>query len=211
MTTIRVLIVDDHAVVRNGLRFFLLAAEGLELVGEASSGEEALTQCARLQPDVVLMDLMMPGMGGVAAIRAVREQNPETRVIALTSFEEEDLVQKALGAGASGYLLKNVAAEDLAKAIRAAQAGQSTLAPEVTQALVNALNQPRPAPLFDLTPREQEVLRLMVKGHSNAEMAHALTVSLSTIKFHVSSIFSKLHVDSRTEAVAIALQKRLVE
>lgn len=210
MPTIRVLIVDDHAVVRNGLRFFLLAAEGLELVGEAASGEDALTQCARLTPDVVLMDLMMPGMGGIAAIRAVREQNPETRVIALTSFEEDDLVQKALGAGASGYLLKNVAAEDLAKAIRAAHAGQSTLAPEVTQALVNALNHPRSAPLYDLTPREQEVLRLMVKGLSNAEMAHALTVSLSTIKFHVSSIFSKLHVDSRTEAVSIALQKRLI-
>ena len=210
MTKIRVLIVDDHAVVRNGLRFFLLAAEGLELVGEAASGEEALTQCARLQPDVVLMDLMMPGMGGVSAIRALREQNPDTRVIALTSFEEEDLVQKALSAGASGYLLKNVAAEDLAKAIRAARVGQSTLSPEVTQMLVNAINQPRPNAHFDLTPRELEVLGLMVKGQSNAEIAQSLTVSLSTVKFHVSSIFSKLHVDSRAEAVAVALQKRLV-
>ena len=206
---IRVLIVDDHAVVRSGLAAFLLAFDDLVLAGEASSGAEAVRLCSQLQPDVVLMDLMMPEMDGATATRAIRQTCPQIQVVALTSFPEEKLVQDALAAGAIGYLLKNVSADELAKAIRAAHAGKPTLAPEAAQALIHAANQP-PAPGHDLTDREREVLALMVKGLNNSEIAERLVVSQSTIKFHVSSILSKLGVSSRTEAVALAVQHRLV-
>jgi NarL family two-component system response regulator LiaR len=208
-TPIRVLLVDDHAVVRSGLAAFLLAFDDMELVGEVGSGEEAVQVCERVQPDVVLMDLVMPGLDGAAATRAIREHCPGIQVIALTSFKEEDLVQRALQAGAISYLLKNVSADELAEAIRAAHAGRSTLAPEAAQALVQAAAQP-PAPGHDLTPREREVLALMVEGLNNREIAENLVVSQSTAKFHVSSILSKLGVESRTEAVALAVQHRLV-
>jgi len=206
-TPTRVLVVDDHAVVRGGLRLFLLAFDDLELVGEANSGERALAQCAEVQPDVVLMDLMMPGMGGVEAIRLIRQRFPSVQVIALTSFPEDELVQAALRAGAIGYLLKTISAGDLAQAIRAAAAGQPTLAPEATQAL---LRQAGPPPLGDdLTARERQVLALLVQGLSNADIAAQLVVSESTAKFHVSNILAKLQAGSRAEAVAIALQSGL--
>jgi NarL family two-component system response regulator LiaR len=206
---IRVVLVDDHAVVRSGLGAFLLAFDDLELVGEAGSGEEAVRLCEQVHPDVILMDLVMPGMDGAAATRAIRERCPQVQVIALTSFKEDELVQGALQAGAISYLLKNVSADELADAIRAAHAGRPTLAPEAAQALVQAASHP-PPPGHDLTPREREVLALMVEGLSNPQIAERLVVSRSTVKFHVSSILSKLGVDGRTEAVALAVQNHLV-
>lgn len=207
---IRVLLVDDHAVVRSGLSTFLLVYDDLELVGEASNGQEAVRLCAHLQPDVVLMDLVMPIMDGAAATKAIREQWPDVQVIALTSFPEEELVQGALRAGALSYLLKNVTADELAHAIRAAHSGRSTLAPEAAQALIHAATHPPTSLVEELSPREKEVLRLMVEGLNNPEIAERLVVSRSTVKFHVSSILSKLGVASRTEAVAMALQQKLI-
>ena len=208
-TQIRVMLVDDHAVVRSGLGAFLMAFDDLELVAEASGGEEAVRLCETARPDVVLMDLVMPGMDGAAATRAIREECPHIQVIALTSFKEEELVEGALRAGAIGYLLKNVSADELAAAIRAAHAGRPTLAPEAAQALIQSARKPQ-APGYDLTERELEVLALMVEGLSNPEIAERLVVGRSTVKFHVSNILSKLGVTSRTEAVALALQRHLV-
>jgi len=206
---IKVIIVDDHAVVRSGLSAFLMVFDDLDFVGEAASGEEAVRLCNSLNPDVVLMDLVMPGMDGATATQAIRENCPETQVIALTSFKEDDLVQRTLRAGAIGYLLKNVSANELVNAIRAAHAGRPTLAPEAAHVLIQASQAP-PAVGSDLTAREQEILSLMVSGLSNPEIAEQLVVSRSTVKFHVSSILSKLGVSSRTQAVTLALQNKLV-
>jgi NarL family two-component system response regulator LiaR len=206
---IRVLIVDDHSLVRTGLKLFLMAFDDLELVGEASSGEEAVQVCCRLEPDVVLMDLAMPGMGGVAATHSIRERCPQVRVLALTNFQEVETVQQALQAGAVSYLLKNVTADELAAAIRGAHAGRSTLAPEAAQALVHAATRTA-APGHDLTAREGEVLAWMAKGLSNTEIADQLVVSPVTVKFHVSNILAKLGVSSRTEAVAVAIQQHMI-
>ena len=207
--SIRVMVVDDHAVVRSGLATFLLAFDDLELAGEAGSGEAAVRLCTQSQPDVVLMDLVMPGMDGAAATRAIRQSCPQTQVVVLTSFKEEELVQRALQAGAIGYLLKDVQAEELAEAIRLAHAGQSTLAPEAAQALIHAAAQPH-KPGYDLSLREREVLALMARGLNNTEIAKQLIISLSTVKYHVSSILSKLGVANRAEAVALAVQHHLV-
>lgn len=207
---IRIMIVDDHKVVRSGLSAFLMVFDDLELVAEAGGGEEAIRHCAEHRPDVVLMDLMMPGMDGSETTQAIRSQFPTIQVIALTSFKEEALVQKALKAGALSYLLKNVSADALADAIRAAHAGRPTLAPEATAALIHVATQP-PKVEYDLTARELDVLKLMVQGMSNPKIAESLVVSRSTVKFHVSSILSKLQVNGRTEAVALALKEKLLD
>lgn len=207
---IRVMVVDDHAVVRSGLKAFLMVFDDLELVGEASSGQEAVQVAENALPDVILMDLVMPGMDGAATTKAIRIRLPGVQVVALTSFREDELVKNALQAGAIGYLLKNVGADELADAIRSAYAGRPTLSPEAAQVLIQASRQP-PQPGYDLTDREREVLALLVKGMSNNEIADRLVVSRSTVKFHVSSILSKLGVTSRTEAVALALNHKLVD
>ena len=207
---IGVLIVDDHAMLRKGLRFFLRGFDDLELLGEADAAEEAIDLCAKTEPDVVLMDMILPGMDGAEATRAIRQRCPRTQVIALTSFQEEDLIERALAAGAIGYLLKSVNADELAEAIRDAHAGHSTLAPEATEALIQATRERSDHPDYGLTEREQEVLGLVAEGRSNAEIAEQLMISVATVKFHVSNILSKLGVDSRTEAVSVAWQQDLV-
>jgi NarL family two-component system response regulator LiaR len=207
---IKILLVDDHMVVRSGLSTVLAIYDDMELVGEAGDGEEAIRLCERLQPDVVLMDLLMPKMDGVTATRTIKERWPRIIVIALTSFKEQEYVEGALKAGASGYLLKNVSAEELVNAIRRAVAGQPSLSPEAAQVLIRKINEP-PPPGQDMTNREKEILALMVEGLSNTEIAGRLVVSQSTVKFHVSNVLAKLGVTSRTEAVALAVKNRLVK
>ncbi len=208
---IRVFLVDDHAVVRSGLSVFLTAFPDFELVGEAGNGEEAVIQCADVQPDVVLMDMMMPVMDGVAATRIIRQRWPQVQVVALTSFYDEDRVTQALQAGAIGYMLKNASADELVNAIRAADEGRPTLAPEATQVLIHASRQAGETPGDNLTGRERAVLAEMAEGCSNPEIAQRLMISRSTVKFHVSSILSKMNVSSRTEAVAVALRNGLIK
>ncbi len=206
---IRVMLVDDHAMVRRGLATFLMVYDDLELAGEAESGEEAIQMCGEVQPDVILMDMVLPAMDGAAATRVIRQRFPNVQVIALTSFKDKDLIKNALEAGAIGYLLKDVTADELARAIRAAHHGRATLSPDVAQVIVQTAGQP-PEPGLDLTEREREVLALMVEGLNNTQIAGRLSVSPSTIKSHVSNILSKLGVSSRTEAVTLALRHGLV-
>jgi two-component system, NarL family, response regulator LiaR len=205
---IRVLIVDDHAMLRKGLGVFLMSYPELQLVGEAANGKEALALCATLQPDIVLMDLMMPIMDGITASRHIRADFPEIRVIVLTSFGEERLIKNVLEAGAMSYLFKKVSADNLAIAIRAAKNGISTYAPEVTDILARSVRQPH-LMFENLTTRERDVLGLMVKGMGNSEIANELVIGLPTAKSHVSSILAKLGVASRTEAIVVVLEHNL--
>ena len=206
---IRVLLVDDHTMVRRGLATFLKAFDDLLLAGEAATGEAAIQLCGRLMPDVVLMDLVMPGMDGVETTRLIRQQYPAVKVIALTSFNEEGRVQSVLRAGAISYLLKDISADELANAIRAAHAGRSTLSPAAAQALIHTTVKPS-ALGYDLTAREREVLALMVAGLNNSDIAAELGVSSSTIKSHVSHILAKFGVAGRTEAVALAVRHNVI-
>ena len=212
MDPITVLLIDDHQVVRQGLRDFLEVQEGIAIVGEASSGEEGVHLARELIPDVVLMDLVMPGIDGVEATRQIKAASPNTRVIVLTSFADDNKVFPAIKAGAISYLLKDVSPEELAHAIRAAQRNEAVLHPEVAARLMQEFSAPRSdeAPVEQLTPRELEVLRLIARGKSNKEIADALIVSEKTVKTHVSNILSKLHLADRTQAAIYALRKRIV-
>ena len=208
---IRVLVVDDHPVVRQGLRSFLSSREGIEVVGEAADGEAALGELRRLRPDVVLMDLVMPGAGGVAAIRRITAEHPEVRTLVLTSFSSEGDVIPAVAAGAVGYLLKDVAPVELEAAVRAAFRREATLSPEVmTRVMAEvARGSATTAELDGLTPREIDVLRLLAAGRSNRALATELYVSERTVKAHVSNILAKLHVTDRTQAALWAVRHGL--
>jgi NarL family two-component system response regulator LiaR len=203
------MIVDDHAVVRSGLNAFLSSYDDMALAGFARSGEEAVQLCREIQPDVILMDLIMPGMDGVLTTKEILRQFPKIQVLVLTSFKDEALVKKAIKAGAIGYIMKDIQADEIAEAIRMAYAGKSILSPEATQALVHDAS--RQGPLGDdLGDRERQVLSLMVKGLSNTEIASHMVVSLSTVKYHVSHILTKLDAANRAEAVALAIKNHLV-
>ena len=206
---IKVLLVDDHTVVRSGLSKFLMVNKDFKLVGEASDGAEAVQMVSLHKPDVVLMDLMMPGTDGITATREIHQKYPKVKVIALTSFAEQNMVQGALQAGAIGYLQKNVTAKELGHAIRSAYEGKMTLSPEATQVLANSVAQPQIRG-EQLTERERDVLKCMVDGLNNNEIAEKLVVSLGTVKFHVSNIFHKLGVDSRVEVVKLAIEQKLM-
>jgi NarL family two-component system response regulator LiaR len=204
----RILIADDHGMVRKGLVSYLKNKPDLEVVGEARNGKEAVEMCAGLQPDVVLMDLIMPELGGVAATHSIHKSFPEIQVLALTSFQDRELIQDALQAGAISYLLKNISGDDLAEAIRAAYAGRPTLAPEAVQSLISRDEKDKLGD--DLTRREREVLGLMATGLNNPEIASRIFVSRATVKVHVSNILSKLNVNNRAEAISLAIKHKLV-
>jgi two-component system, NarL family, response regulator LiaR len=208
--TIKIMIVDDHAMVRSGLRMFLLAFDDLELAGEASNGYEAVKLAEKIHPDVVLMDLIMPGMDGLHATYELHRNFPEIKIIALTSFTDPQLIHDAIEAGVSGYLFKNSSANELANAIRGVRAGNTIFSPEVTQLLMNA-GEKRDLVGFDLTAREKEVLQLMVAGKNNQEISSILTLSLSTAKFHVSNILSKMNAHNRGEAISLAIKHHIVD
>lgn len=207
---IRVLLVDDHAVVRRGLRTFLETYEDIDVVGEAAGGAEGIALVQRLLPDVVLMDLVMPKMDGIAATRAVRAASPATQVIVLTSYSEDERIFPAIKAGALSYLLKDVGPDELVRAIRAARRGEATLHPAVATRLMRELTQTRTSPLDELTEREREVLACIARGMSNAEIARHLVIGERTVKTHVSNILSKLHLQDRTQAALLAVRERLV-
>jgi len=206
---IQVVIVDDHEMIRRGVAVSLHTFNDIEVVGEATNGSEAVALCASLQPDVVLMDVVMPDMNGVEATTRIRRQNPAIQIIILTSFNEPQSVEQAIKAGAIGYLFKDVSREELGQAIRDAKAGIPTLAQEATQALMSAVTQPA-APGYDLTAREREVLTLVVQGLNNPQIAAQLNVSRATVNTHVSHILEKLGVENRLAAAALAHKHNLI-
>ncbi len=213
MDKIRVLIADDHPMVRQGIRTFLEDNADIEVVAEATTGVEAVARTRELVPDIVLMDLKMPALDGVAATREIKALNPEVRVIALTAFDDDQLILAALQAGAAGYLLKEIDAEGLVNAIRAAARGETPLAPQVTQKLVETVRQPHAdenTKLASLSEREREILALLAQGLTNREIAARLAISDKTVKFHVSNILEKLQLSDRTQAALFAAKHGLI-
>ena len=202
---IRIIIVDDHPLLRDGIRYLCLAASDVTLVGEAANGEEALVLCNQLQPDVVLMDLMMPGMNGIATTKTIREQCPDVRILVLTSFNTQDLLHQAIEAGANGYVLKDASTEDILNAIRLTYQGMTIMSSDVTDIFAAS-----PADAI-FTPRQMQVLKLMIKGLNNTQIGKVLKISPYTVRFHVSEILGKLGVSSRVEAVAVILQQKLLQ
>jgi NarL family two-component system response regulator LiaR len=211
LSHVRLMIVDDHMVLRRGVVASLSDCEDIEVVAEAGSGEDALLLCEAVKPDVVLIDLMMPGMSGVEAVQALHDACPEARLIAFTSFHDEALVEEALRAGAISYLLKDAAPDELAKAIRLARQGMPVLAPAATRSLVHALAHQQPKLGYDLTERERQVLTLMAEGLSNRAIAERLVITPATVKFHTRSIRHKLGTTSRTATAILALQNHLIQ
>lgn len=205
---IRVMIVDDHPIVRDGLTNMLLAFDDLQLVAAAADGAEALVCCQKQRPDVILMDMVMPGLDGIAATRAILAKQPEMKIIMLTSFVEDSTVQRALEAGAIGYLVKNVAINTMAETIRAAYAGQPSLSPEATTALIRAKTGARTVG-SDLSERERQVLALVVQGLSNEEIAERLVISPATARHHVSACLQKLGAANRAQAAVLATKHHL--
>ena len=207
--TIEVLVVDDHPMVRHGIKTILLTFDDIRVVGEAGNGLEALARCQETTPDVILMDIVMPGMNGVETTRAVLDRYPQVKIIVLTSFPDQDLVQETLEAGAIGYLLKDTPIDALGDAIRSAHAGHSTLAPEATQALIQSKSRP-PKLGHDLSPREREVLALVVEGLSNDEIADRLVISPNTVSKHVSACMSKMGATNRAQVAALAVRHQII-
>jgi two-component system, NarL family, response regulator LiaR len=208
---IRVMIVDDHDIVRRGLSMFLNGFDDLLLVGEAANGQDATRLCSEVQPHVVLMDMMLPDTDGISLTRTIRAQNPHIQVVMLTSSKDDESVQRALQAGAVGYMLKNISVTDMVNTIRLASVGKVTLAPEAAQALINlAVQPPQMSVTHNLTERERTILKLMVDGLSNQQIADQIFVSRSTVKAYVSTILSKLGVQNRIEAVRMAVQQSLI-
>src|SRR5579863_8638556 len=213
MTSVRILIADDHPLVRSGLRALLAAAEDMEVVGEAATGEEAVTLATSMQPEVVVMDLAMPGINGIEATRRIVQDNPHMRVLVVTLFEDDDSVFAALRAGARGYILKDANEVEVLRAIRAVSSGEAIFSPTIAQRLIDFFAVPRPAqaalPFPNLTDREREILILIAQGRGNAEIAQSLVISLKTVRNYISSIFSKLQVADRSQAIIRAREAGL--
>jgi NarL family two-component system response regulator LiaR len=209
---ISVIIVDDHAIVRQGLRTYLELQPDIEVAGEASNGTEAVALARETLPDIVLMDLVMPQSDGVEATRAITSLSPSTRVIVLTSFSEDEKVFASIKAGAQGYLMKDVLPSELVRAIRTVHRGDAQLDPEIARKLMQEFTNPQPTtPKHDLTERELEVLRLIAQGKSNKDISDDLVLSEKTVKTHVSNILQKLHLSDRTQAAVYALRQKIVD
>jgi NarL family two-component system response regulator LiaR len=210
---ITILLVDDHSIVRQGIKVFLETQPDLVIVGEAANGEEALTLAAELVPDVVVMDLSMPGMGGIAAIRQLKKVSPHSQIVVLTSFQEDEYIFPTLKAGALSYVMKDIHTRDLADTIRKATRGESVLHPRVAARVVEEMRGEKKVPnaLADLSEREMDVLRLIALGDSNAIIAQKLCISEQTVKGHVSNILSKLHIADRTQAAVFAWQQGVIK
>jgi DNA-binding NarL/FixJ family response regulator len=213
MPPLRILIADDHPLVRSGLRALLMATEDLEVVGEAATGEEAVTLASSLSPDVIVMDLRMPGINGIEATRHIVQANPRIRILVVTLFEDDDSVFAALRAGARGYILKDANEIEVVRAIRAVSGGDAIFSATIAQRLIDFFATPRPAqallPFPDLTEREREILMLITQGRSNAEIAQSLVISMKTVRNYISSIFSKLQVADRSQAIIRAREAGL--